>query len=172
VESIRGNIDSRLKKLESENYDAILLAAAGLHRMGWTDRVSAFLTADDCVPAVGQGALGLECRAADDFMLDLLRRFQHEATARCVRAERSFLRSLHGGCQVPIGAYGRIAAPEDVTSGGDADVITLTGIVGSPDGAELLRATVSGTLPEELGIELAQLLKAQGAERILAEVRG
>ncbi|QGQ95368.1 hydroxymethylbilane synthase [Paenibacillus psychroresistens] len=173
VESIRGNIDSRLKKLESEDFDAILLAAAGLHRMGWTDRVSAFLTADACVPAVGQGALGIECRAGDGFMLDLLRRFQHEATARCVRAERSFLRSLNGGCQVPIGAYGRIAAPEEaVTSGGDADVITLTGIVGSPDGAVLLRATVSGTLPEELGEELAQLLKAQGAEQILADVRG
>jgi hydroxymethylbilane synthase len=172
VDSIRGNIDSRLKKLESENFDAILLAAAGLHRMGWTDRVSAFLTAEDCVPAVGQGALGLECRAADGFMLDLLRRFQHEPTARCVRAERSFLRSLHGGCQVPIGAYGCLAAPDSVTSGGDADVITLTGIVGSPDGAVLLRATVSGTLPEELGIELAELLKAQGAERILAEVKG
>lgn len=172
VESIRGNIDSRLKKLESEGFDAILLAAAGLHRMGWTARVSAFLSAGVCVPAVGQGALGIECRAGDGFMLDLLSRFQHEATARCVRAERSFLRSLHGGCQVPIGAYAQEAAPEAVTSGGEADVITLTGIVGSPDGAVLLRATVSGTQPEALGIELAEILKEQGAEQILAEVRG
>jgi hydroxymethylbilane synthase len=174
VESIRGNIDSRLKKLESEGFDAILLAAAGLHRMGWTDRISAFLTAEECVPAVGQGALGLECRAADGFMLDLLSRFQHEATARCVSAERSFLRSLHGGCQVPIGAYASIAAPDasDMMASGAAAIITITGIVGSPDGAELLRATLSGSQPEELGAELAQLLIAQGAERILAEVRG
>jgi hydroxymethylbilane synthase len=174
VESIRGNIDSRLKKLESEGYDAILLAAAGLHRMGWTDRVSAFLTADACVPAVGQGALGIECRAGDGFLLDLLRRYQHEATARCVRAERSFLGSLQGGCQVPIGAYGRLTAPDasSVTAGGADAVIALTGIVGSPDGAELLRATVSGTEPEALGIELARLLREQGADRILAEWRG
>jgi hydroxymethylbilane synthase len=142
--------------------------------MGWIDRISAFLTADECVPAVGQGALGIECRAADGFMLDLLSRYQHEATARCVQAERSFLRRLNGGCQVPIGAYASLAAPEAVsgTEGAFGAVITLTGIVGSPDGSELLRAALSGTEPVQLGAALAKELIAQGAERILAEVRG
>ena len=199
IESIRGNIDSRLKKLEAEGFDAILLAAAGLYRMGWLDRISAFLPTDECLPAVGQGALGIECRAGDALMLDLLSRLQHEGTARCVLAERSFLRRLNGGCQVPIGAYASLvpaalplpasatAAPLPTTSATAAPLpttsttaaplpaavplLTLTGVVGSPDGTVLLRASLTGTNPEQLGLDLADVLIAQGAEQILAEGR-
>ena len=109
IESVRGNIDSRLRKLDEENFDAILLAAAGLHRIGWQDRISAYLPPEICLPAVGQGALCIECRGGDAFMLDLLSRFQHEPTALAVRAGGAFLGRLNGGCQVPLGAYASIS---------------------------------------------------------------
>jgi len=109
VEPVRGNIDSRLRKLAEQGFDAILLAAAGLIRMGWADRISGFLPPELCVPAVGQGALGIECRAADSGMRELLALLQHEPTALAVRAERAFLARLNGGCQVPIGAHAVLA---------------------------------------------------------------
>jgi len=109
LEPVRGNIDTRIRKLETEGFDAIILAMAGLRRMGWEDRASAPIPVEDCLPAVGQGALGVECRADDEEMLSLLRRYNDETTARAVEAERSFLAELNGGCQVPIGAYAEIA---------------------------------------------------------------
>ena len=112
IESIRGNIDSRLRKLEEENFDAIMLAAAGLHRIGWQDRISEYLPPELCLPAVGQGALCIECRGGDAFVLDLLGKFQHEPTALAVRAERAFLGRLNGGCQVPLGAYASVNEDE------------------------------------------------------------
>lgn len=162
VEALRGNIDTRLQKLETESLDAILLAAAGLNRMGWSDRVSAHLSAHDCIPAVGQGALAIECRANDRFILDMLATFQDPETARCVTAERSFLARLQGGCQVPIGAYASLEANGE---------LKLTGMVGTPDGTTLLRETLTGQDPEQVGIKLAERLIAQGADRILAEVK-
>lgn len=167
IESIRGNIDSRLRKLEEENFDAIMLAAAGMHRIGWQDRISAYLPPEVCLPAVGQGALCIECRGNDSFVLDLLGKFQHEPTALAVRAERAFLGRLNGGCQVPLGAYASV----ENNSGDDAPLLTLTGMVGTPDGATMLKETASGQDPEALGRLVAEKLIEQGAERILAEVR-
>ncbi|GAA4842300.1 hydroxymethylbilane synthase [Paenibacillus vulneris] len=165
IESIRGNIDSRLKKLETEGFDAILLAAAGLHRIGWQDRISVYIPAEISLPAVGQGALCIECRSDDEFVLGLLKHYNHEPTALAVAAERSFLARLNGGCQVPIGAFASL---------GDEDgnpAITLTGMVGSPDGKLLLKETMTGTDPDKLGRHVAEALIGQGAEDILATVR-
>ncbi|OCT14914.1 hydroxymethylbilane synthase [Paenibacillus pectinilyticus] len=167
IESIRGNIDSRLRKLEEENFDAIMLAAAGMHRIGWQDRISAYLPPELCLPAVGQGALCIECRGNDTFVLDLLGKFQHEPTALAVRAERAFLGRLNGGCQVPLGAYASVVE----NSSGESTLLTLTGMVGTPDGATMLKETASGNDPEALGRLVAEKLIEQGAERILAEVR-
>lgn len=166
IESIRGNIDSRLKKLDTEGFDAILLAAAGLHRIGWQDRISAYLSPEQSLPAVGQGALCIQCRGNDEFALDLLKHYNDEKTAIAVAAERSFLGKLNGGCQVPIGAYATLQE-EDGNS-----VIAMTGMVGSPDGKQMLKETMTGTDPELLGKELAEALIARGAADILAVVRG
>ncbi|MFC4808987.1 hydroxymethylbilane synthase [Paenibacillus sp. GCM10023250] len=168
IESIRGNIDSRIKKLETEGFDAIVLAAAGLQRMGWEGKISSFLSEELCVPAVGQGALGIECREDDADVRGLLALLNDEETAMTVAAERSFLGELNGGCQIPIGAHARVVKP----GGEGAPVLELTGIVGSPDGSVLLKETVRGEDPAALGAEAANRLKAKGADRILADVRG
>ncbi|MBO7745468.1 hydroxymethylbilane synthase [Paenibacillus sp. MWE-103] len=168
IESVRGNIDSRIKKLETEGFDAIVLAAAGMQRMGWEGKISSFLSEELCVPAVGQGALGIECREDDADVRALLALLNDEETALTVAAERSFLGELNGGCQIPIGAHAKL-----VRSGGEgAPVLELTGIVGSPDGSVLLKETVRGEDPAALGVEAANRLKAKGADRILADVRG
>ncbi|OWA33502.1 hydroxymethylbilane synthase [Saccharibacillus sp. O16] len=164
LEWIRGNIDSRLRKLETEGFDAILLAAAGLKRMGWEDRITSYIPVEICLPAVGQGALGIECRADDKGLLELLRHYQDENTARTVQAERSLLAALNGGCQVPIGAYAVL--------GEDGCTVSLTGLVGMPDGSLLLKETAVGTDPAELGLEVADKLAARGADRILEQARG
>lgn len=164
LEWIRGNIDSRLRKLETEGFDAILLAAAGLKRMGWEDRITSYLPVEICLPAVGQGALGIECRADDARLLELLRRYQDEDTARTVTAERSLLAALNGGCQVPIGAYAVLLE--------DGQTVSLTGLVGMPDGSVLLKETAQGTDPTELGLQVAGKLAAKGADRILEQARG
>lgn len=167
MESIRGNIDSRIRKLESEGLDAIVLAAAGLHRMGWEEKISAYLPPELSVPAVGQGALGVECRVNDDEVRRLLSLFNDPHTTLTVAAERSFLGELNGGCQIPIGAYAAIV-PDTAAN----PVLELTGIVGSPDGSVLLKETVRGSEPLALGREAANALRARGADSILAEVGG
>ncbi|OAB46677.1 hydroxymethylbilane synthase [Paenibacillus glacialis] len=172
LEFIRGNIDSRLRKLENGEFDAILLAAAGLYRMGWEDRVTSYLSVDVCLPAVGQGALGIECRENDDELRTLLLLYNDELTSLTVAAERTFLSALNGGCQVPIGAHAVwVNDPSDHSQTG-SKVIQLTGMVGSPDGDIILKETVTGIDPEKLGLEVADRLIAQGAENILAQVRG
>ncbi len=163
VEPLRGNIDSRLKRLEEGEFDAILLASAGLRRMGWEHRITEPVPADTCIPAVGQGALALECRAGDEELLALLKLFHHERTAAAVTAERAFLAKLNGGCQVPIGAYATLDA-----SGKE---VTLTGFVGTPDGSTLLRETAVGGDPAKLGASVGETLMARGAARILEEAR-
>lgn len=168
IEPVRGNIDSRLRKLETEGFDAILLAGAGLHRIGWSDRISAYLEPELCLPAVGQGALCIECRDNDPFILELLSKYRHEETAIAVAAERSFLGRLNGGCQVPIGAYAKLTGE----MGRDGrPQIELTGMVGSPDGSKILKDTQRGTDPEALGMGLAESLIAKGAAELLAAVQ-
>lgn len=168
IESIRGNIDSRIKKLETEGFDAIVLAAAGLHRMSWDGKISSYLSEELCVPAVGQGALGIECREGDAQVRELLALLNDPQTALAVSAERTFLGALNGGCQIPIGAHATIVGEAENGSA----LLELTGIVGSADGTVLLKETLQGNDPVALGNEIAALLKARGADRILAEVRG
>ncbi|MCQ6560846.1 hydroxymethylbilane synthase [Paenibacillus mendelii] len=169
MESVRGNIDTRIRKLETEGFDAVVLAAAGLYRMGWEDRISSYVPVDVCVPAVGQGALGIECRVNDSGVRELLDMINDPETAFAVQAERSFLGALNGGCQIPIGAHATLL--EERAADGSLQ-LSLTGIVGSPDGSVLLKETRLGTDPQRVGIEAAEALRARGADRILAEVGG
>jgi len=164
---IRGNIDSRLRKLETEGFDAIVLAAAGLTRMGWEHKISTLLPVDVCVPAVGQGALGVQCRSKDDEVLKLLALLNDHDSEVTVAAERSFLGTLEGGCQVPIGAHATI-----VDHNGLEEVLELTGIVGSPDGKTLLKSIQRGTDPIQLGAQVARQLLDDGARDILAKIEG
>lgn len=159
IKWIRGNIDTRLQKLEAEDYDAIILAAAGLKRMGWSDDiVTTYLDKETLVPAIGQGALGIECRADDEELLQLLAKVHNKDVADCVAAERTFLKQMNGSCQVPIGGY----ATKD-----DAGVIEFTGLIMSPDGKERYQHTAHGTDPVQLGEEVTRVLKEQGAHKII-----
>lgn len=165
IESMRGNIDTRLRKLREEGFDAIMLAAAGLHRMGWKDRITEYLAPEICLPAVGQGALAIECRNNDDKVLKLLALLNDPVTERTVAAERRLLGLLNGGCQVPIGAYAQTQADH-----AESDIV-MTGMVASPDGERMLKETVTGSDPYEVGSQAAQALLNRGAETILSEVR-
>ncbi len=165
VETLRGNLDTRLRKLEEGKFDGIILAAAGLHRMGWEAVISSYLSPETFLPAIGQGALGIEVRKDDEGMHELISRIHSEPTAVCVRAERSFLGRLEGGCQVPIGGYCRFV------NGGR---IELTGMVGRLDGSAVYKDAIVG-LPEEaeeIGRRLAERLLEMGARKILDEVYG
>lgn len=162
IKWIRGNIDTRLKKLETEDYDAIILAAAGLKRMGWSDNiVTTYLDRDILLPAIGQGALGIECRSDDKELLDLLSKVHNHDVAQCVTAERTFLSEMDGSCQVPIGGYATIAQDNQ---------IEFTGLIMSPDGKERYELTALGTDPVKLGIEVSQVLKKQGAYDIIKKL--
>ncbi|MED4585481.1 hydroxymethylbilane synthase [Brevibacillus choshinensis] len=161
IESLRGNIDTRMRKLAEGNFDGIILAAAGLERAHFEGTISQFLPVEISLPAVGQGALAIECRADDEETLELLRRLDDQPTRLAVTAERSFLHKLQGGCQVPIGAYATI---------GEGDLIIMTGMVGSPDGKQMFKNTASGHDPVALGIQVAEALLAQGAGEVLAQV--
>ncbi len=159
---IRGNVNTRLRKLDDGEYDAIILAAAGLNRLDMSDRIHQILPADISLHAVGQGALGIECRIGDDDILALLKVLEHEPTAYRCYAERAFLRELEGGCQVPIGVNTVI---ED-------GKLTLKGIVASLDGQQMITGIVTGlsTKAERIGTELATQLRSQGAQEILDEI--
>ena len=158
VESVRGNLDTRLRKLDEGQYDAILLAAAGLKRLGWGDRIAEILPPEQMCPAVGQGALAIETRAGFDgvAMLD------HADTHTAVMAERGVLRALGGGCQVPIGAYATVSQGR----------VRLLAIVAAPDGSQVVRAEAEGPAAEaaEIGARLAADLLARGARQILEAV--
>ena len=164
VIDLRGNVNSRLAKLDAGEYDAILLAAAGLKRLGLQERISALLPAELSLPANGQGAVGIECRLDDNELLSLLAPLEHPQTRQRVLAERAMNRALQGGCQVPIGAYAEL----------EGDTLWLRGLVGFPDGSRILRAELRGTAsePEALGQALAEQLLTQGAAELLAEVYG
>jgi hydroxymethylbilane synthase len=162
MESLRGNLDTRIRKLDTEGFDAVILAAAGIRRMGWADKITELLSTDISLPAIGQGAVGIECRKEDPGVNDLIAFLQHNETFDAVRAERALLKRLEGGCQVPIAAYAEI----------QEDSLRLRGLVGSVDGKVLIREEISGTRVqgETLGIELAECLLAHGAGKILEEV--
>jgi hydroxymethylbilane synthase len=162
VEPLRGNINTRLRKLETEGFDAIVLATAGLQRVGWTDKISERLDEDLMIPAVGQGALAIQCRASDTDLVEWLKRLEHEETRVTTDAERAFLQTLNGGCQIPIGAYATLE---------ENRTLMLTGIVGTPDGKTILIEKAQGTDPTELGQRVAASLIAQGADQLLAQVR-
>ncbi len=159
---LRGNVNTRLSKLDAGEFDAIMLATAGLLRLGFDDRIGARIDPDISLPAGGQGAVGIEYRQSDTRTAELLAPLQHDLTARCVRAERAMVRKLDGGCDVPIASYAII----------EGDQLWLRGRVGSPDGETLLFAESRGSDPEALGDTVATQLLEQGADTILAAVRG
>ncbi|MFL6558820.1 MAG: hydroxymethylbilane synthase, partial [Bacillus sp. (in: firmicutes)] len=163
IKWIRGNVDTRLAKLETEEYDAIILAAAGLYRLGWaSDVVTEFLDADLCIPAVGQGALSIECREDDKELLELFEKFTCKKTEKAVRAERAFLQKMEGGCQVPIAGFAYVA---------ENDEIVLNVLVASPEGHEIIKEEVRGQNPEELGVQAADLLIQKGGKDLIDKVK-
>jgi hydroxymethylbilane synthase len=163
IVDVRGNLDTRMRKAETGEVDVVILAAAGITRMGWAERITHYVGGDQMVSAVGQGAIGIEIREDDAFMQDVCARLADPETMTCVTAERVVMRTLEGGCQVPIGAYARIVD----------GALVMDGIVGSVDGTNILRASVVGEVsdPVALGHELVDLLLEQGAAEILAGVR-
>ena len=164
IQFLRGNVNTRLAKLDAGEYDAIILAAAGLIRLGFEDRIRSSISAEDSLPAGGQGAVGIECRSADADVHALLAPLHHRETALRVSAERALNKHLNGGCQVPIACY---ALLED-------DQLWLRGLVGQPDGGLLLRAEAraASSDAEALGVRVAEALLAQGADAILKAVYG
>lgn len=164
IEMLRGNLDTRLKKLKDGQFDAIILAAAGLRRLGWTQEITEYLDPYLCLPAIGQGALGIEGRSDDQFVRSILNRLTHEPTRVAVTAERALLHRLEGGCQVPIAAYATLTQ----------DDVELEGLVASVDGKTVIRDVVRGTSAQAqvLGTQLAERLLSRGADTILREIYG
>ena len=159
IRDLRGNIDTRLHKLATGDYDAIVLAKAGLDRLGWTDRITETLSTEVSLPAVGQGALGMEARASDVEVCEILSQLDHDETRSAIMAERALLAELEGGCQVPLGAWARL----------DSGRLVLDACVCSPDGVDYIREHLLGSPedPEKLGRDTAQKLLQAGAGRIL-----
>lgn len=162
---LRGNVDTRVRKLDTMGLDAIVLAAAGVKRMNMEGRISQFISPEVCLPAIGQGALGIETRIADDEVNQYLSIIDHEATHLSIVAERAFLRRLEGGCQVPIGAWGSVS---------DQGWLTLKGFVGDLDGRKSIKGEIEGEMgkAQELGMTLAENLLFRGADEILRELYG
>lgn len=164
IEPLRGNVQTRLRKLDEGKYAAIILAAAGLKRLGLGDRIRALISSEDSLPAVGQGALGIECRADRTDVIALLQPLHHPDTAACVLAERALSRALAGSCQVPLGGFAEVAGGK----------LRMRGFVASPDGKRMTHAELIGEIgnPEALGNKVADALRAQGADEILAALNG
>lgn len=162
VKSLRGNVGTRLSKLDNGEYDAIILASAGLIRLGMPERIKSFISVEDSLPAAGQGAVGIETRVNDTRVLNYLAKLNHNPTACCVMAERAMNTRLQGGCQVPIGGLATLNGEE----------LELNALVGSLDGSTIIRASGKAHQrdAEQLGIRIAEQLLAQGADKILAEV--
>ena len=197
IMQLRGNLDTRLRKLDEGQFDAIILAAAGVQRLGWAERITEVLEPEISLPAIGQGAIGIECRIDDKFTNKLIEPLNHPETAVCVRAERAFLKKLEGGCQVPIAAYARLVrqgsegAAEDKKIGSLEDKkksfsqplkfstsqllnfrLVMNGLVGNLSGDTLIKGSIKGSPDdaEKLGIKLAEELLSRGAGEILAEI--
>lgn len=162
VKSLRGNVGTRLSKLDNGEYDAIILASAGLIRLGLKDRIRDFIAVEDSLPASGQGAVGIETRIGDERVLKYIESLNHPETAYCVKAERAMNARLQGGCQVPIGAFATL----------QMNTISMNALVGSLDGKQIIRASgvASVEQAELLGVQIAEQLLSQGADKILAEV--
>jgi hydroxymethylbilane synthase len=160
IEPVRGNLDTRLRKLDEGNFDAIILAAAGLRRLGYADRITEYLSEELMLSAVGQGALAIETRADDQAVNEIVRRINHQPTERACHAERAFLKGLGGGCLVPIAALGKI----------EGDEVSLDGLVAAPDGTEIVRGREKGLAVEAeiVGRKLADELLRRGAGRLLS----
>jgi hydroxymethylbilane synthase len=159
---LRGNLDTRLKKLDGHDLDGIILAAAGVHRLGFEDRITEYLPEDLLLPAAGQGALCIEIRSNDALTTTAVAGLDHYPSRLVVLGERAFLHRLQGGCQIPIAAYGKT----------DGATIIMRGLVASLDGKNIIRDSVSGpeAKSEYLGIQLAERLISKGADRLLAEL--
>ncbi|KOO52340.1 hydroxymethylbilane synthase [Viridibacillus arvi] len=162
IKWIRGNVDTRLAKLETGEYDAIILAAAGLKRLGWSqDVVTEYLSAEMCIPAVGQGSLGIECRSDDAELLAELAKLTDKATWEEAHAERAYLAAMDGGCQVPIAGYAKF----------DGKQIELTGLVAAPDASVIYKETVTMEDAKAAGEEVARILTEQGAFDLIQKVK-
>lgn len=162
VEPLRGNVQTRLRKLDEGQYAAIILAASGLKRLGLGARIRNVISSEESLPAVGQGALGIECRTDRTDVIALLQPLHHQNTATCVYAERALSRALAGSCQVPLGGFAEV----------NGNSLRLRGFVASPDGKRMTTADLTGDIsnPEALGNKVADALRAQGADKILAEL--
>ena len=163
IQPLRGNLDTRLKKLESENLDAIVLAAAGVKRLNLEHKITEYLDPGIMLPAIGQGALCIEMRKDDQIVGPVVASLDHEHTRTVVAAERAFLRRLEGGCQVPIAGHGKISKTQ----------LTLTGLVAEVDGTVVIKGEKSGSqdAPEAIGLDLAEDLLARGADKILEKLK-
>jgi hydroxymethylbilane synthase len=163
IVDIRGNLNTRINKLDKSNWDGMILAKAGVTRLGWTQRITEILSFEIMLPAVGQGALAVEMRNGDKRIEELLRTLHHIPTALTVTAERSLLRHLEGGCQIPIGAYAQVQGNE----------LRLDAVIGSLDGKRMVKGNRSGSHAdaERIGIELAEELLKRGGKEILDEIR-
>jgi len=164
IAMLRGNLDTRLRKLKEGQFDAIVLAAAGLHRLGWTQAITEYLPPILSLPAIGQGALGIEGRTDDTFVVSVLSRLNHPATHTTVTAERAFLYRLEGGCQVPIAAHATLSGER----------LVLDGLVATVDGKTVLHDRIEGTGQQAhaLGVQLAERLLTRGGDTILREIYG
>lgn len=164
IEQLRGNLDTRLRKLDEGKFDAIILAAAGIKRLGWASRITETIPPEISLPAIGQGAIGIECRIGDTFINNIIAPLNHPETSVCVRSERAFLKKLEGGCQVPIAAHARLI---------DGKII-MDGLVGSISGDRIIRGRIEGNAEnaEPLGVALAEDILSRGAKKILDEVYG
>jgi hydroxymethylbilane synthase len=165
IADLRGNLDTRLRKLDEGQYAAIILAAAGLNRLSLSARIRSLFTEEEMLPAVAQGAVGIELRQADSELLAGLMYLDHQETSLAVRAERGFLHRLQGGCQVPIAGFAKLVG---------ADTLRLTGLVASVDGRQIIKEELQADTsdPEGMGVRLAEQLLAAGGGEILAEVYG
>lgn len=164
IEVLRGNVDTRLRKLKEGEYDAVVLAAAGLRRMGWTSEITEYLQPSVCLPAIGQGALGLEARRDDAFVCGLLARLEDGPTRVAITAERAFLARLEGDCQVPIAAYAQVSE----------QTLSMDALIASLDGSRVVRDAIKGSVVDagSLGKELAERLLASGGKALLSEIYG
>ena len=163
IHDLRGNVQTRMRKMRDENFDGIILAAAGLERLEMFDEIKEELSYDICLPAVSQGVIGVETRENDEEIIALVQLVNDKQAEICVKAERALLKSLEGGCQIPIGAYAELTE----------DTVVLEGMVGSLDGKTIIREKISGTQEqcEELGVTLANRLSELGGKAILVEIR-
>ena len=163
IQDLRGNVNTRMRKLKDENFDGIILAAAGVERMEWKDAITEELPYDVCLPAVSQGVIAVETRSNDPEIIALVQLIHDKESEICVNAERALLRALEGGCQIPIAGHAHI----------EGDEVVLDGLVGSIDGTTIIRDQARGpiNLAEQVGEQLAQTLSAKGGKAILEQIR-